>query len=512
MSSAVEPVAPTRPASVVPVPLGDVATHLSIGALDPAIASVQVTGVSQSSRSVAPGDLFVALPGARTHGAIHGPSAAEAGAVAFLTDEAGAALLSATGLACLTVPSPRTVIGSVASLVYAHPSRDLVLIGVTGTQGKTTTTQLINAGAAGAGRRTAVIGTMGTWIDGLPVPSALTTPEAPDLHALFAVMRERGIDVCAMEVSSHAIVMGRVDAVVFDLAVFTNFGRDHLDFHPSVQEYFAAKAELFTPARARRALVNADDGEVARLTEHPLLPTRTFSTRERGGDWWCDEVATTATGSTFTAHDPSGAAISCGIGLVGDFNVANALTAVASLAEAGVDAVAAADAIAQVPTVPGRMEAVDAGQPFSVIVDYAHKPDAVAAALQALRPVTSGSLTIVIGSGGDRDQGKRPLMGEIAARLADVVIVTDDNPRSEDPARIRAEVVAGSRGGPADVLEIGDRRAAIERALRGARPGDTVLIAGKGHETGQQVGAEVLPFDDRDVARVILDALRRVAP
>ncbi len=512
MSSAAQPVAPTRPASVVPVPLGDVATHLSIGPIDPAVASVQVTGVSQSSRSVARGDLFVALPGARTHGAIHGKSAADAGAVAFLTDEAGAALLSGTGLTCLIVPSPREVIGSVASLVYAHPSRDLVLIGVTGTQGKTTTTQLINAGAAGAGRRTAVIGTMGSWIDGLPVSSALTTPEAPDLHALFAVMRERGVEVCAMEVSSHAIVMGRVDGVVFDLAVFTNFGRDHLDFHPSVQEYFAAKAELFTPARARRALVNADDGEVARLTEHPQIPTRTFSTRERGGDWWCDDVETTATGSTFSAHGPSGVSVSCGIGLVGDFNVANALTAVASLAEAGMDAVSAAQAIAQVPTVPGRMEAVDAGQPFSVIVDYAHKPDAVAAALQALRPVTRGSLTIVIGSGGDRDQGKRPLMGEIAARLADVVIVTDDNPRSEDPARIRAEVVAGSRGGSADVLEIGDRRAAIERALREARPGDTVLIAGKGHETGQQIGDDVLPFDDRDVARAILDALSGVAP
>ncbi|MGA9345803.1 MAG: UDP-N-acetylmuramoyl-L-alanyl-D-glutamate--2,6-diaminopimelate ligase [Nocardioidaceae bacterium] len=512
MSSAAEPVAPTRPASVVPVPLGDVATHLSIGPLDPAVASVRVTGVSQSSRSVARGDLFVALPGARTHGAVHGQAAADAGAVAFLTDEAGAALLAGTGLACLTVPSPREVIGSVASLVYAHPSRDLVLIGVTGTQGKTTTTQLINAGAAGAGRRTAVIGTMGSWIDGLPVPSALTTPEAPDLHALFAVMRERGVEVCAMEVSSHAIVMGRVDAVVFDLAVFTNFGRDHLDFHPSVQEYFAAKAELFTPARARRALVNADDGEVAKLTEDPQIPTRTFSTRERGGDWWCDEVETTATGSTFTAHGPSGAVVSCGIGLVGDFNVANALTAVASLAETGTDAVLAAQAIAHVPTVPGRMEAVDAGQPFSVIVDYAHKPDAVAAALQALRPVTSGSLTIVIGSGGDRDQGKRPLMGEIAARLADVVIVTDDNPRSEDPARIRAEVVAGSRGGPADVLEIGDRRTAIERALREARPGDTVLIAGKGHETGQHIGDDVLPFDDRDVARAILESLRGVAP
>ncbi len=507
MSSAAEPVAPTRPASVVPVSLGDLADHLSIAALDPAVAAVHVTGVSQSSRSVAPGDLFVALPGMRTHGATHARAAVDGGAVAFLTDRDGADLVSGTGLACLVVPSPREVLGSVASLVYAHPSRDLVLIGVTGTQGKTTTTQLINAGAAGAGRRTAVIGTMGTWIDGLPVPTALTTPEAPDLHALFAVMRERGVEVCAMEVSSHAVVMGRVDGVVFDLAVFTNFGRDHLDFHSSVQEYFDAKAELFTPARATRALVNADDREVARLTEQPTIPTRTFSTGVHGGDWWCDEVAATATGSTFTVHGPSHESLSCAVALVGDFNVANALAAVVSLAEAGFDAEAAADAIAHVPSVPGRMEAVDVGQPFSVIVDYAHKPDAVTAALQALRPVTTGSLTIVIGSGGDRDQGKRPLMGEIAARLADIVIVTDDNPRSEDPARIRAEIIAGSHGGPAGILEIGDRRSAIERALRDARPGDTVLIAGKGHETGQQVGDDVLAFDDRDVARSILDGL-----
>ncbi len=470
---------------------------------------MQVTGVSQSSRAVAPGDLFVALPGARTHGATHAQAAADAGAVAFLTDREGADLVAATGLACLVVPQPREVLGVVASLVYAHPSRALLLIGVTGTQGKTTTTQLINAGAAGTGRRTAVIGTMGTWIDGLPVPSALTTPEAPDLHALFAVMRERGVEVCAMEVSSHAIVMGRVDGVVFDLAVFTNFGRDHLDFHPGVKEYFAAKAELFTPARAVRALVNADDAEVARLAEHPQVPTRTFSTRAQGGDWWCDDVVADSTGSTFTTHGPAGQSLSCAVGLVGDFNVVNALAALASLAEAGFDAAAAADAIAHVPTVPGRMEAVDAGQPFSVVVDYAHKPDAVTAALRALRPVTTGTLTIVIGSGGDRDQGKRPLMGEIAARLADVLIVTDDNPRSEDPARIRADVMAGARGGTANILEIGDRRTAIERALRDARAGDTVLIAGKGHETGQQVGDELLPFDDRDVARRFLDSLRR---
>lgn len=511
MSSAApaSPVAPTRPTSTVPVPLGDVAAHLSLPPLAPDIARLAVTGVTQSSRSVAAGDLYVALPGARTHGARFSQAAVDAGAVAFLTDDAGAELVADTGLPCLVVRSPRLVLGSVASLVYGHPSRHLTLIGVTGTQGKTTTTQLIGAGVTDAGRRTAVIGTMGTWIAGQQVESALTTPEAPDLHALFAVMRERDVDFCAMEISSHAIVMGRVDGVVFDLAVFTNFGRDHLDFHAGVEEYFAAKAELFTPARATRALVNADDHEVARLVADRQIPTRTFSITDHDADWWCQDLAATATGSSFTLHGPAGQELTCHVGLAGEFNVANAVTAIASAAEVGVDAAAVAAGIAAVPTVAGRMESVDVGQPFSVIVDYAHKPDALTAILGALRPVTTGRLIIVVGAGGDRDQGKRPLMGEIAARLADVLVVTDDNPRREDPAAIRAEIIAGAAGGRGRVVEISDRRTAIGWALLDARAGDTVLVAGKGHETGQEVDDELLPFDDRDVAREILATAHR---
>jgi UDP-N-acetylmuramoyl-L-alanyl-D-glutamate--2,6-diaminopimelate ligase len=489
--------------------LEDVAAHLSLGPLDPDTAALRVTGVSHSSRSVVPGDLYAALPGTSTHGARFGRDAVASGAVAFLTDEDGATLLAPMGLPCLVVPTPRAVLGSVASLVYGHPSRSLTLIGVTGTQGKTTTTQLVNAGVAGTGRQTAVIGTMGTWVDGQPVKTALTTPEAPELHALFAVMRERGVTVCAMEVSSHAIVMGRVDGVVFDLAVFTNFGRDHLDFHESVDEYFAAKAELFTPARSSKALLNADDADVARLAVDPRVPTVTYSVSETGADWRCHDVKPTATGSTFVLESPDGHELSGRIGLTGAFNVANAVCAIAAIGEVDLDVVAATDAIGKVPSVAGRMEAIDAGQDFSVIVDYAHKPDAVTATLEALRPITTGRLVIVVGAGGDRDQGKRPIMGQIAARLADVVIVTDDNPRSEDPATIRAEVIAGTRGGQASVVEVGDRRTAIEQALRGARPGDTVLIAGKGHEQGQEVAGTVLPFDDREVAREVLLSQRQ---
>jgi UDP-N-acetylmuramoyl-L-alanyl-D-glutamate--2,6-diaminopimelate ligase len=471
---------------------------------------VTVLGVSQSSRSVQAGDLYVALPGARTHGARFGADAADAGAVAFVTDAEGAELLAPLGRPVLVVASPRAVLGSLAAFVYGEPAADLTLIGVTGTQGKTTVTQLINAGVRATGRRTAVIGTMGTWIDGRPVKSALTTPEAPDLHALFAVMRELGVDVCAMEVSSHAVVMGRVDGVVFDLTVFTNFGRDHLDFHPTVEDYFAAKAQLFTPTRSRRALLNADDAEVARLAEEPQLPTHTFAVNA-AADWRAHDVTATATGSAFVLDGPDGLRVDGSIGLAGAFNVVNAVTAIAALGEAGLDASAAADGIAAVGSVPGRMEPVDAGQDFTVIVDYAHKPDAVTATLEALRPVTPGRLTIVVGAGGDRDQGKRPLMGEIAARLADMLVVTDDNPRSEDPATIRSEIVAGATAGPAKVVEIGDRRTAIEHALREAEAGDTVLIAGKGHETGQEVGDAVLPFDDRAVAREILAELTGVA-
>jgi UDP-N-acetylmuramoyl-L-alanyl-D-glutamate--2,6-diaminopimelate ligase len=491
----------------VPVSLEDVAAQLSLGVLEPAVARLTVTGVSQSSRTVQPGDLYIAVPGARIHGARFGPAAVEGGAVAFLTDPDGAQMLTHLGRPCLVVPSPRQVMGEIASFVYGHPSRDVTLIGVTGTQGKTTTTQLLGAGAAGAGRRTAVVGTMGTWIDGKPVTSALTTPEAPDLHALLAVMRETGVQVCAMEVSSHAIVMGRVDGIVFDLAVFTNFGRDHLDFHASVGEYFEAKAELLTPARAARALVNADDPAVVRLAAEPRVPTRTFSSADRSADWWCHDISSSAEGSDFALTGPDGRELACHVSLPGGFNVTNAVTAIAGLGEVGLDPAAAAAAIAQVPTVAGRMESVEAGQPFSVIVDYAHKPDAVTAALGALRAVTTGRLIIVVGAGGDRDQGKRPLMGEIGSRLADVLIVTDDNPRSEDPGAIRAAVIAGADEGAATVLDIGDRRAAIERALRDARPGDTVLIAGKGHETGQEIGESVLPFDDRQVAREVLGAL-----
>ncbi|WP_231123852.1 UDP-N-acetylmuramoyl-L-alanyl-D-glutamate--2,6-diaminopimelate ligase [Nocardioides sambongensis] len=455
-----------------------------------------------------PGDLYAALPGASVHGARFVPQAAAAGAAAVLTDADGAAAAEGAGLPALVVPHPRGALGRVSAGVYGDPAEALRTVGVTGTQGKTTVTRLLDNGLAAAGVRAAVIGTVGTRIAGTEVRTALTTPEAPDLHGLFAAMREQAVDTCAMEVSSHALVLGRVDGVVFDVAVFLNLGRDHLDFHADVEDYYRAKASLFTPARARAALIDIDDEHGRRLAAETILPVRTVSARGSAADWTAADVALGPDGSTFTVHGPDGRRFAAGVPLAGDFNVANALAAIAAAGEVGLDAAAVAAGIASGAGVPGRLERVRAEPDpgFPVLVDYAHKPDAVEAVLSTLRPVTAGRLIIVLGAGGDRDTGKRPLMGELAARGADLVVVTDDNPRSEDPAAIRAAVLAGATGAgaAAEVLEVEGRRDAIATALDRARPGDVVVVAGKGHETGQEIAGVVHPFDDRLVVAELL--------
>ncbi len=494
----------TRPAHPPRTPLGEVATW--VGQPPPAGgADVIVTGITSSSRSVVPGDLYVAPAGATTHGARFADQAVAAGAVAVLTDADGAALCrsAAVTVPVLVVPRPRAVVGGLAARVYGDPAAALRLLGVTGTQGKTTTTRLAESALLAGGTKAAVVGTVGTRIDGVDVPSALTTPEAAELHALFAVMRERGVDACAMEVSSHALVMGRVDGVLFDVAAFTNLGRDHLDFHADMEDYFSAKAGLFAPDRARRALVNVDDPYGRRLAEQAGVPVRTFSARGAAADWQALDVRPVGTGSAFLARGPQGDQ-QVEVLLPGDFNVANALCALAGLVEVGFDPAVVAAGLSRVTGVPGRLEPVEAGQRFLAVVDYAHKPDAVAAVLRSLRDRTPGRVILVIGAGGDRDRGKRPLMGEVAARLADVVVVTDDNPRSEDPATIRSEVLAGTAGGAASVHEVGDRREAIRLAVSLAAEGDCVLVAGKGHETGQEVAGAVTPFDDRTELRAAL--------
>jgi UDP-N-acetylmuramoyl-L-alanyl-D-glutamate--2,6-diaminopimelate ligase len=497
--------AQTRPARPPESTLGDLAAWLRRASHDVTATGdlgTVVTGLTLSSQRSFPGDLYAALPGSHAHGMSFAGAALAAGAVALLTDPAGAAD-APPGVPLLVVEEPRTLLGRLAGHVYGEPAAAMRMIGVTGTQGKTTTTRLAEGGLQGAGIAAGVIGTVGTRIAGEDVKTALTTPEAPDLHALFAVMREREVAACAMEVSSHALVMGRVDGVVFDVAAFLNLGRDHLDFHADEEDYYRAKASLFTPERARLALVGIDDEHGRRLASETELPVRTFSTQGRDADWRVADVRPGPDGSTFRVLGP-GVDVASGVPLPGSFNVSNALAAVAACGEAGLDAAAVARAITSGAGVPGRFERIEAGQPFTVVVDYAHKPDAVRAALESLRPLTDGRLIVVLGAGGDRDPGKRPIMGDLAARLADVVVVTDDNPRTEEPGAIRAAVLEGTRAGTAQVIEEGDRRAAIAAALDLARPGDIVVVAGKGHETGQEVDGVVHPFDDRDVVRELL--------
>lgn len=466
-------------------------------------AGISVRGVSASSEQVRPGDLFAALPGATAHGARYAAGAVAAGAVAVLTDPAGTGELATpelAGVPLLVVPRPRAVLGRLSAEVYGNPSRAMPVLGVTGTSGKTTTTFLVRAGLSAAGSQAGLIGTVGVFLGTDTVKTPFTTPEAPQLQALLAVMAERGIGCVAMEVSSHALRMGRVDGTEFEVAAFTNLSQDHLDFHSDMEDYFQAKSLLFD-GRARREVVVVDD-EWGRRLVRPA--TVTVSVTGRPADWRATGVRVGPDGSTsFTVHGP-GLRFAAGCRIPGGYNVANTLLACAILAEAGLDVPPLAPVLASAQ-VPGRMERVDGDQPFLAVVDYSHKPAGVAGALRALRPLTAGRLIIVLGCGGDRDRGKRPVMGQVAAAAADVLIVTDDNPRREDPAEIRAAMLAGAREVPAgrasEIIEEGDRGRAIERAIGLAGPGDTVLIAGKGHETGQEVDGVMLPFDDVTVVR-----------
>jgi UDP-N-acetylmuramoyl-L-alanyl-D-glutamate--2,6-diaminopimelate ligase len=476
----------------------------------------RIAGVTLASTEVRPGDLYAALPGARTHGVHYVEDAVSRGAVAVLTDAAGCDAALATGLPVCVVADPRALLGAVADRVYGQPSSRLTVLGITGTNGKTTTAYLVEAGLTAAGLGTGLIGTVQTRTRGrddagrptvTEIPSVRTTPEAPAVHALLASMAAAGVSAVVMEVSSHALVMGRVGGVRFAAAGFTNLGRDHLDFHADLEDYFRAKARLFD-GRAQREVVTVDDDAGRRLAG--LRPDAATVSITGPAGWTASGVAAApGGGSTFTLRGPDGATWPARVRLPGRFNVANAVLAVALLDAVGVPVEAALAGIAET-VVPGRMEPVDAGQPFVAVVDYAHTPDAVQTALAALRSATSGRLLTVLGCGGDRDPGKRPAMGAAAAAGSDVLVITDDNPRSEDPQAIRAAMRAGVDDVPADrraeVLEIGDRRAALTAAVALARPGDTLLVAGKGHETGQEVGGQVLPFDDRSVLRELLAA------
>lgn len=519
-----------RPAVKLSTPVTDVVELTGARLNSGAAAGVEVTGIEQRSHAVQPGDLFAGLAGANAHGARFAADAIARGAVAVFTDAAGAEQIGAVQVPVLVHDDPRAVLGELSAAVYGHPSRRLRVIGITGTSGKTTTSYLVEAGLAAAGVSTALIGTIETRIGGDRVPSALTTPEAPQLHAMFALMVEQGVEAVVMEVSSHALALGRVDGVRFALGAFTNLSQDHLDFHADFEDYFAAKRRLFVPepgapagrVAADTCVICVDDAWGRRLAREAggrakvvTVATTESATGETEPEWTATDAAALADGGQrFTAVSPAGP-IEARLRLPGRYNIANGLLALAVCANAGVDAATAAAALHEVD-VPGRMQRVGEGQNFLALVDYAHKPAAVESVIATLRRHvrdTGGRLAVVVGAGGDRDAGKRPLMGATAARGAELLVITDDNPRSEDPAEIRAAVRAGALGIAAaergEVREIGDRAEAIAAAVDWARQGDVVLVAGKGHETGQEIAGVKYPFDDREVLAQAL--LRKIA-
>ncbi len=509
-----------RPGSVAAVPLATIAEVLGVAAPE-GIQDGGVTGITLNSRAVEPGDLYMALPGASRHGADFVPQAVEAGAVAVVTDDAGARQLALAGeqpVPVLIIDQPRTAVGPLAALIYrSQPSEGgyPTLYGVTGTNGKTTTTYFINSLLRALGKKPGLIGTIEIVAGGKPIPSLLTTPESTDVHALLALMRERGLEAASMEVSSHAISFRRVDGVMFDVAGFTNLTQDHLDLHGSMEEYFRTKADLFTAGRARHAVVTVDDEWGRKLAELADIPVTTLSAKDStaGADWQVAAITARGLGSEFELRHVDGRVMRVHTGLPGDFNVANAALAAIMVLASGVDERTLQGALdAHDPFsvgVPGRMQLVST-EPAAV-VDFAHNPDALARALEAVRSPQEGSRVIVVfGATGQRDQGKRPTMGAIAARLADVVIVSDDDPHDEDAASIRAEVLQGAHeardteGLSSEIIESYPRDTAIRLAVEMASVVDTILIAGRGHEVWQEVKGVNLALDDRVELRAAL--------
>jgi UDP-N-acetylmuramoyl-L-alanyl-D-glutamate--2,6-diaminopimelate ligase len=464
-------------------------------------ADVRVTGLAFDNREVTPGTLFFCVPGLTRDGHDFAQDAVDRGAAALVVQRP-----LGLGVPEVLVGDVRAAMARAAARYFGDPTASLLVAGVTGTNGKTTTAFLLRELLEAGGRPTGLLGTVKSVIGGREQPTVRTTPEAIELQRTFREMLGAGDEACAMEVSSHALDerMRRADGIRFAVAIFTNLTQDHLDFHPDMEAYFQAKRRLFTSPLTGVRVVNVEDEYGRRLAEE--FPDAVTVAIDAPADYRAPDVRFGPSGSEFTAHTPDGA-FATRIPMPGRFNVLNALSAWAAARALGVPAEALAAALPGASRVPGRFEPVDEGQPFAVLVDYSHTPDSLENALRAARELASGRVIVVFGAGGDRDRGKRPLMGEIAARLADVALVTSDNPRSEEPAAIVAEILAGvpePEGVETDV----DRRASIQRAMTLAEAGDVVLIAGKGHEQGQELaGGRKEPFDDVAVAR---EALRAV--
>lgn len=478
-----------------PVPLSVVAEVVP-GAEIRGDATAHVREVAFDSRDVSPGCLFFCVPGSNADGHAFAADARRGGAAAFAVQR----WLPDLDAPQVLVPSVRAAMGPMSTVIFGRPAEAMTLVGVTGTNGKTTTTYLLESVFDAAGLRSGAIGTTGARLAGRPVPLDRTTPEAPDLHRLLARMRDAGVQAVAMEVSSHALDQHRAGGIVFDVAIFTNLSQDHLDYHPSMEAYFEAKARLFTPAHAHGGAINVDDPYGRRLVAEQTIPLSSFAV-ERDADLRATDVSVDAGGLSF---EVGGAPVHSR--LRGRFNVANCLGALAAARALGIQDAVAVRGIEAVRGIPGRMEPVEAGQNFLVMVDYAHTPDSILSVLKAARPLTSGRLIVVFGCGGDRDHAKRSLMGAAATANADLSILTSDNPRSEDPLAIIREIEPGAREGGGAFLIEPDRRAAIERAVSDAGAGDVVIIAGKGHEPYQELAETTVDFDDRDVARAVLAA------
>jgi UDP-N-acetylmuramoyl-L-alanyl-D-glutamate--2,6-diaminopimelate ligase len=451
-------------------------------------SDVRVAGLCYRSSDATDNALFFCVPGSKLDGHDFAADAVRRGASALIVDRWVDAPATQA-----RVPVVRHAMGPVAASFYGRPAQAMRMVGVTGTNGKTTTTFLLEAVFRAARWTPGVVGTTGVRIDGAPTPFPRTTPEAPDLQRLLAEMVSRDVDAVAMEVSSHGLDQHRIDGIRFSCAVFTNLSQDHLDYHDSMEEYFLAKARLFTPAMTELAVVNHDTEEGRRL-EGSGVPTITYGA-EPGADVRATEITTDDRGIALLADGVPIRSL-----LRGRFNVDNCLAAFSVARALGIDDEVAATAISSVRGVPGRMETVEAGQGFLVLVDYAHTPDSVKNVLRAARPLTAGRLIVVLGCGGDRDRSKRPGMGRAATSNADLTIITSDNPRSEDPLAIIAEIEPGAKQGGGNYVVEPDRRGAIRLAVDEAQPGDAVVIAGKGHETYQELVDRTIEFDDRVVA------------
>lgn len=464
-------------------------------------ARVKITALAYDDREAGPGTLFFCVPGFTRDGHDFAPAAVRRGAAALVVQRP-----LGLGVPEVVVDDVRAAMAPAAATLHGDPTAAMDLVGVTGTNGKTTTAYLVRALLTAAGRSTGLLGTVQSIVGGAETPAVRTTPEAIDLQATFAAMRAAGDVACVMEVSSHALELRRADAIHWDVAVFTNLTQDHLDFHPTMEDYFLAKRRLFTTGSPAVPVVNVDDAYGRRLADE-LPDAVTYGIDATDAALRATDVRFDLRGSSFRVGE-----LRCALPLPGRFNVLNALAAVGAARALGIDDATIAAALPTAARAPGRFEPIDEGQPFAVLVDYAHTPDSLGNVLAAARQLTDGRVISVFGCGGDRDRGKRPQMGEISARLADLTFVTSDNPRSEDPAAIIRDILDGIDD-PGGVAAIEDRRAAIQAAVGAAAPGDVVVIAGKGHEQGQEFAAgRKIPFDDATVAREALRAAQEPAP